>query len=146
MTPEIFRELALQLPGASEGEHHGHADFRVGGKIFATLGYPTVEFATILLTPEEQASFVQTEPASFVPVPGGWGRKGSTNVRLKSGDRRAVRQALRAAWKRRAPRRLARNASSESAPVQRTGVRFGSRSRLPEHAGYGLGFGIRFRR
>jgi hypothetical protein len=107
MTPEMFRELALQLPGASEGEHHGHADFRVGGKIFATLGYPTVEFAKILLTPKEQASFVHAEPASFVPVAGGWGRKGSTNVRLKSGDRRAVRQALRAAWKRKAPRRLA---------------------------------------
>ena len=107
MTPEMFRELALQLPGASEGEHHRHADFRVGGKIFATLGYPTVEFATILLTPQEQASFVQAEPASFAPVPGGWGRKGSTNVCLKSGDRRAVRQALRAAWKRKAPRRLA---------------------------------------
>lgn len=106
MTPEMFRELALQLPGASEGEHHGHADFRVGGKIFATLGYPTVEFATILLTPKQQASFVQAEPASFVPVTGGWGRKGSANVRLKSGDRRAVRQALRAAWKRKAPRRL----------------------------------------
>ena len=106
MTPELFRELALQLPGSSEGEHHGHADFRVRGKIFATLGYPTVEFATILLTPEEQASFVQAEPASFLPVPGGWGRKGSTNVRLKSCDRRALRQALRAAWKRKAPRRL----------------------------------------
>jgi hypothetical protein len=49
MTPEMFRELALQLPEASEGEHHAHADFRVGGKIFATLGYPTIEFATILL-------------------------------------------------------------------------------------------------
>jgi YjbR len=72
MTPETFRNLALQLPGASEGEHHGHADFRVGGKIFAALGYPSVEFATILLTPEAQASFVQAEPASFVPVPGGW--------------------------------------------------------------------------
>jgi hypothetical protein len=108
MTPKMFRKLALQLPGASEGEHHGHADFRVGGKIFATLGYPTVvEFATILLTPEAQASLVQAEPASFVPVPGGWGRKGSTNARLKSGDRRAVRQALRVAWKRKAPRRLA---------------------------------------
>jgi hypothetical protein len=107
MTPEKFRELALQLLGASEGEHHGHADFRVGGKIFATLGYPTIEFATILLTPKEQASFVQAEPASFVPVVGGWGRKGSTNVRLKPGHRRAVRQALRAAWKRTAPRRLA---------------------------------------
>jgi len=68
MTPEMFRELALQLPGASEGEHHGHADSRVGGKILATLGYPTVEFATVLLTPEEQASFVEAEPASFVPV------------------------------------------------------------------------------
>jgi hypothetical protein len=107
MMPEMFRELALQLPGASEGEHHAHADFRVGGKIFATLGYPTVEFATILLTPEQQASFVRAEPASFVPVGGGWGRKGSTNVRLKSADRRAVRQALHAAWKLRAPSRLA---------------------------------------
>ena len=106
MTLEMFRESALQLPGASEGEHHGHADFRVGGKIFATLGYPTVEFATILLTPKEQASFVQAEPASFVPVTCGWGRKGSTNVRLKSGDRRAVRQALRAAWRRKASSRL----------------------------------------
>jgi len=75
MTPEMFRELALRLPGASEGEQHGHADFRVGGKIFATLGYPTVEFATILLTPQEQASFVQAEPASFAPVPDGWGGK-----------------------------------------------------------------------
>lgn len=107
MTPEMFRELAVQLPGASEGEHHGHADFRVGRKIFATLGYPTVELATILLTPEEQAAFVRAEPASFVPVPGGWGRKGSTHVRLKSSDPRAVRQALRAAWRRRAPKRLA---------------------------------------
>jgi hypothetical protein len=107
MTPEMFRELALQLPGASEGEHHAHTDFRVGGKIFATLGHPTVEFATILLTPEQQASFVQAEPTSFVPVQGGWGRKGSTNVRLKSADRRAVRQALHTAWKRKAPRRLA---------------------------------------
>jgi hypothetical protein len=107
MTPEMFRKLALQLPGASEGEHHGHADFRVGGKIFATLGYPSVEFATILLTPEAQALFVQTEPASFVPVPGGWGRKGSTNVRLQWGDQRVVRRALRVAWKRKASKPLA---------------------------------------
>ncbi|MGH8229177.1 MAG: MmcQ/YjbR family DNA-binding protein [Steroidobacteraceae bacterium] len=107
MTPEMFRELAVQLPGVIEGEHHAHAYFRVGRKIFATLGYPTVEFATILLTPQEQASFVQAEPASFAPVPGGWGRKGSTHVRLKSSDLLAVSQALRAAWKRRAPKRLA---------------------------------------
>jgi hypothetical protein len=107
MTPEMFRKLALQLPGASEGEHHAHADFRVGGKVFATLGYPTVEFATILQTPEQQASFVRAECASFVPVKGGWGRKASTHERLKSADRRAVEQALHAAWKRRAPRRLA---------------------------------------
>jgi hypothetical protein len=86
MTLELFRELALQLPGAREGEHHAHADFRVGGKIFATLGYPTVEFATILLTPEQQASFVQAEPASFAPVRGGWGRKGSQG--LRGGSRR----------------------------------------------------------
>jgi len=106
MTPDAFRRLALRLPGAMEGTHMGHADFRVVGKIFATLGHPSVEFATVLLAPEEQASFVAAEP-TFVPVKGGWGRKGSTNVRLKSASQSAVEKALLLAWKRKAPKRLA---------------------------------------
>jgi hypothetical protein len=70
MTPDTFRKLALRLPGAIEGEHMGHGDFRVRGRIFATLGYPSVEFATIALTPEEQALFVKAQSSSFVPVKG----------------------------------------------------------------------------
>jgi hypothetical protein len=107
MTPEMFRKLALQLPGACEGEHMGHADFRVGGKIFATLGYPSGEFAVVLLSPETQASFVRAEPATFSPVKGGWGRRGSTRVHLKPADRKVVESALQVAWKSKAPKRLA---------------------------------------
>ena len=107
MTPAMFRKLALQLPGAREGEHMSHADFRVGEKIFATLGYPTVEFAVILLSPEAQASFVRAEPATFSPVKGGWGRRGSTHVQLKAADRKSVESAFRVAWERKAPKRRA---------------------------------------
>lgn len=104
MTPEMFRKLALQLPGACEGEHMGHADFRVGGKIFATLGYPSVEFAVVLLSPEEQAAYVKAEPATFTPVKGAWGRRGSTTVHLKGAGRRSIESALQVAWKRKAPK------------------------------------------
>lgn len=107
MTPETFRKLALQLPSACEGEHMGHADFRVGAKIFATLGYPTVEFAVVLLSPEEQASFVKAAPAAFAPVKGGWGRRGSTTVRLRAAERKIIERALQVAWKRKAPKALA---------------------------------------
>jgi hypothetical protein len=106
MTPETFRKLALQLPGAEESEHLGHADFRVGGKVFATLGYPSVEFAAIMLAPQQQQSFVRADPNVFLPVPGGWGRRGSTNVRLRPAEQKAVRKALLAAWMRKAPKRL----------------------------------------
>jgi hypothetical protein len=107
MTPDMFRKLALQLPGACEGEHMGHADFRVAGKIFATLGYPSAGFAVVLLSPEAQAAFVRAEPATFSPVKGGWGRRGSTHVHLKAAERKVIEAALLAAWKRKAPKRLA---------------------------------------
>ena len=107
MTPEMFRKLALQLPEACEGEHMNHVDFRVDGKIFATLGYPTVEFAVILLSPAAQASFVRADPDTFSPVKGGWGRRGSTHVRLRAADRSIVESALQIAWKSKAPKRLA---------------------------------------
>ena len=107
MTPEMFRKLALKLPEACEGEHMNHADFRVDGKIFATLGYPTVEFAVILLSPAAQASFVRADPATFSPVKGGWGQRGSTHVHLKAADRSTVESALEVAWKSQAPKHLA---------------------------------------
>lgn len=113
MTPDTFRKLALQLPGASEGAHMGHADFRVGGKIFATLGYPSVEFAVVLLSPEEQTAYVNADPATFSPVKGGWGRRGSTTVHLKAARRKSIENALRVAWMRKAPKSLASRALND---------------------------------
>ena len=107
MTAEEFRALALALPEAMEAAHMGHPDFRVRGKIFATLGFPEGEWAMVKLTPEQQASFVRTDPDIFQPVKGGWGRRGCTNVLLRQATELAVRHALLAAWRNTAPKRLA---------------------------------------
>lgn len=88
----------------------GHPDFRVGGKIFATLGYPRSGWGVVCLTADQQELFVRTEPKSFAPVKGGWGTKGNTNVRLQEARKSAVREALITAWRNRAPKRLAREA------------------------------------
>lgn len=103
MTAAEFRRLALSLPDAMEAAHMGHPDFRVGGKIFATLGYPGRSFAMVALTPEQQELFVRSEPKTFTPVPGGWGRQGSTHVLLPTARKVAVREALRVAYHNRAP-------------------------------------------
>ena len=102
MTGAQFRKIALSLPGAEEGSHFGNADFRVGGKIFATLGLEKEGYGVLLLTPEEQTGMVADEPEIFSPVPGGWGRKGSTRVRLAKVTAEILEAALRAAWARRA--------------------------------------------
>lgn len=105
MTARDFRALALELPGSSESAHMGHPDFRVGGKIFATLG-PGEAYGVVLLTPDLQADFVEAAPAAFVPVAGGWGARGSTRVELKPARRPEVRRALLEAWRLRAPKSL----------------------------------------
>jgi hypothetical protein len=102
MTPDAFRKMALTLPGAAEGEHMGHADFRIRDKIFATLGYPSAAFATLMLTPDEQLRFMHSAPDCFFPAKGAWGRKGSTHIRLVAADRIEVQRALRAAWQHKA--------------------------------------------
>jgi hypothetical protein len=102
MTANEFRRIALSLPDAIEATHLGHPDFRVGGKIFATLGYPSRAFAVVQLTTEQQELFVRTEPETFQPVPGGWGKKGSTHVLLKTARKTAVREALKVAHGNRA--------------------------------------------
>ncbi len=81
MTAANFRRIALSMPEAVEGSHFGQADFRVGGKIFATLALESEGYGVLLLTPEQQAGMVEDEPNIFSPVPGGWGRKGATRVR-----------------------------------------------------------------
>jgi hypothetical protein len=108
VTSNEFRKMALGLPEVFESSHMDHPDFRVGGKIFATLGAPDPEWGMVKLTPDEQELFVQIEPEGFQPVKGGWGRQGATNVRLRSAKKSTVREALLAAWRLRAPKSLAR--------------------------------------
>ena len=106
MTADQFRRLALRLPETAEVGHMGHPDFRVAGKIFATLGCPDNGWGMIKLTPLEQMLFVQAEPEVFQPVKGGWGKRGATNVRLQAAKKTGLRQALIAAWRNTAPKRL----------------------------------------
>jgi hypothetical protein len=94
-----FRKIALSLPGALEGAHHGTSDFRVRKRIFATLGYPDENWGMVKLTPEQQSVLVEAEPEIFRPVPGGWGKGGATNVRLAAADATTLKSALTMAWR-----------------------------------------------
>jgi len=96
MTPNTFRGLALGFPGAVESAHMNHSDFRVAGKVFATLGYPDDAWAMIKLTPEKQQSFVRDAAPAFRPCKGVWGQRGATNVHLASATEAQVRSALEA--------------------------------------------------
>ena len=107
MTPDDFRALALGLPGAVESSHMSHPDFRVGGKIFASLG-PDGDWGMVKLTPEEQARIRIEEPDVFAPMAGAWGRRGYTRVRLEGATRDSVREVLFLAWRSTAPKRMLR--------------------------------------
>ena len=109
MTPATFRRAALSLPEAVEQAHQNHPDFRVGKRVFATLGYPSAPFGMVKLTPVQQAQFVAAFPEVYSPVPGGWGRSGSTRVHLKAATLAVLRPALFEAWRNIAPARLTRD-------------------------------------
>jgi hypothetical protein len=94
-----FRRIALNLEGAEESSHMGSPDFRVGGRIFATLASQKQGYGNLMLTPEQQADFVQEQPEVFLPVAGGWGRRGATHIRLAATNEDTLTGALRAAWK-----------------------------------------------
>lgn len=94
-----FRRLALSLEGAEEGSHMGSADFRVDGRIFATLAAQKLGYGNLMLTPEQQAAFVAEAPEIFIPIAGGWGRQGATHVRLSAANEDLLLGALRTAWK-----------------------------------------------
>lgn len=100
MSPEEFRRLALALPGAIESAHMRHPDFRVGKRIFATLGYPSDEWAMVKLPPDQQARVVAERPDVFTPANGAWGLQGSTRIRLDIADVASVADALGRAWQR----------------------------------------------
>ena len=100
MTATQFRRLALRLEGVVEAEHMNHPDFRVGGKIFATL-QPGLKKGMVSLSPEEQARFIEEAPKTFEPSAGAWGRGGATSVILAAADAEIVGEALTLVWQRR---------------------------------------------
>ncbi|MFZ0037166.1 MAG: MmcQ/YjbR family DNA-binding protein [Candidatus Acidiferrales bacterium] len=107
MTRNDFRRLALSFPETTENEHMGHPDFRVRGKIFATLDYPDERWGMVKLMPDQQEDFSHAEPGVFVPVKGAWGRRGATSVLLRSAKSSSLKRALGLAWCNIAPKKLA---------------------------------------
>jgi len=99
MNAKDFRRIALSFDGAVAGEHMGSADFRVGGHIFATLAHEKEGYGNLMLGPDEQAELVDEMPTIFQPVPGGWGKLGSTHVRLAAADEDILAAALQTAYR-----------------------------------------------
>jgi hypothetical protein len=99
MDAEDFRRIALSLEGAEESSHMGAPDFRVGGRIFATLASQSQGYGNLMLTLEQQAAFVEELPEVFLPIAGGWGRMGATHIRLAAASEDVLAGALRTAWK-----------------------------------------------
>jgi hypothetical protein len=101
-----FRRIALSLPAAEERAHMGHPDFRVGGKIFASLHAPEKGTGAVMLLPEQQQLAMEAEPAAFSPAAGAWGRGGSTVVSLADVSDEWLERTLEWAWRKRAPAKL----------------------------------------
>jgi len=123
MNANDFRRIALSFPGAEEGSHMGNPDFRVGGRIFATLASQKQGYGNLKLTLEQQAGFVEELPEVFLPIPGGWGRMGMTHIRLAAATEDVLTGALHAAWKLRTEK------NSKSGKKPRPTLKSGSRAR-----------------
>jgi hypothetical protein len=125
MNAADFRRIALSLEGAEEGSHMGSPDFRVGGRIFATLASEQQGYGNLMLMPEQQAEFVTEQPDVFVPIPGGWGKMGATHIRLDATNEDVLAGALRTAWKLRmeknGKKRKTKAASGERPTVSHKG-------------------------
>lgn len=107
MTEAAFRTIALSLPETFEKSHVGHPDFRVkGGKIFATLGYQEAGFGVLVLTADQQGELIGRYPDMFEPVKGKWGKRGSTQVLLKTARLGVLESAMKLAWNNAAPAKL----------------------------------------
>lgn len=115
MNTNDFRRLALALEGAEESSHMGNPDFRVGGHIFATLASASQGYGNLMLTPEQQAGFVEELPGIFIPVKGGWGRSGATHINLAGASEDVLAGALKTAWKLRRERN-AKSGRTKRAP------------------------------
>ncbi len=99
MNAADFRRIALSFEGAEEGSHFGAVDFRVGGRIFATLAAVQHGYGNLMLVLEQQAAFVSEQPEIFLPIAGGWGKGGATHIRLAEANEDVLTGALRTAWK-----------------------------------------------
>src|SRR4051812_32299575 len=104
MTAAQFRQLARSFPGVIESSHMSHPDFRVGGKIFATLGYPDKNYGVVVVSPPDQAKLVRKHPEAFSPAKGDWGKRGCTPVLLAAVDKITMESALKSAWRNKAPK------------------------------------------
>jgi len=122
MTAADFRRIALSMEGAEEGSHMGAVDFRVGGRIFATLASLRDGYGNLMLTPEIQAEFLDERPDLFLPVHGGWGRNGATHIRLAVADEDSLRGAVHSAWKLRVEKNK-KGSKSASQRVSRSAKR-----------------------
>ncbi len=120
MTVKDFRRIASSLEGAGESSHMGSPDFRVGGRIFATLASQSKGYGNLMLTPELQAEFVAESPDVFLPVAGGWGRNGATHVVLAAASEDLLHGALIAAWKVRVEKNTKAGKSRTSAKPRAT--------------------------
>jgi hypothetical protein len=114
MTVNDFRRIALSFEGAEESSHMGAPDFRVDGRIFATLASAKQGYGNLMINPEQQAAFVEEMPEVFLPIHGGWGRMGMTHIRLATATEDVLTGALHTAWKL----RVEKNAKSR--PKRRT--------------------------
>jgi hypothetical protein len=119
MNVDDFRRIALSLEGAEEGSHMGSPDFRVGGRIFATLASQKQGYGNLMLTVEQQADFVAEKPDLFLPIPGGWGRMGMTHIRLAEANPDLLAGALRTAWKLRIEKNGQARTKKRTAPAPR---------------------------
>ena len=115
MTSSGFRQVALSMPGAVESSHMGHPDFRVGGKIFATLfSKDGVDWGMVKLKPAQQRELLKAKREVFQPIKGGWGRQGCTQVCLKSAGKKVLRDAMFTAWCNTAPKKFVEEFGSKS--------------------------------
>jgi len=119
MNAADFRRIALSLEGAEEGSHMGAADFRVKGRIFATLASEDEGYGNLMLTPEQQTDFVRELPDVFLPIHGGWGRMGMTHIRLAKATEDVLTGALRTAWQLRMEKNKKTTAKKRRTPRRR---------------------------
>jgi len=112
MNARDFRRIALSFPDTEEGSHMGATDFRVGGRIFATLASVKQGYGNLMLDPAQQQAFVAELPNLFLPVHGGWGRNGATHIVLAAASEDVLHGALHAAYQL----RLAKNSATKRPP------------------------------